>query len=341
MKIALYVVLTVAALTAACSTPEPAKAPVEAPKGVGSILRVDPAFDSIAPEGAYIEKLAGGFQFTEGPIWRPEGQHLWFSDVQGNVIRQYTPADGQVKVILENAGGAGGLPGGFIGSNGEIADKDGTVLVCQHTARRIIRIAKDMKITPLVEKFEGKHFNSPNDLVYKSDGSLYFTDPPYGLPKQDDDPKKELKINGVFRLKSGKLTVIVRDLTRPNGIAFSPDEKTLYVANSDEKRKVWMAYDVQPNGTVKSGHVFFDVTAEKEEGLPDGMKVDAKGNVYGSGPGGIWVFSPGGKHIGTIKPPEAPANCNWGDDGRSLYMTARTGLYRIKLVASGQKTLYQ
>jgi gluconolactonase len=342
MKTALSAVLAVAALTVACS-PEPAKAPEtkEAPKGVGSILRLDPAFDSIAPKDAYIEKVAGGFQFIEGPIWRPENQSLWFSDVQGNMIRQYSVADNQVKVILENSGGVGGVAGGFIGSNGEIADKDGAVLVCQHTARRIIRIGKDMKITPVVEKFEGKRLNSPNDLVYKSDGSLYFTDPPYGLPKQDEDPKKELKFNGVFRLKAGKVTAIIRDLTRPNGIALSPDEKILYIANSDEKHKVWMAYDVQPDGTVKKGRVFADVTAEKEDGLPDGMKVDAAGNVYGSGPGGIWVFSPDGKHIGTIKPPETPANCNWGDDGKSLYITARTGLYRIKLAANPVKTLYQ
>jgi gluconolactonase len=344
MKTALYSVLATAVLSAACSTHDAAKAPgetKEAPKGVGTILRLDPDFDAIAPKDAVIEKLADGFQFTEGPVWRPDGQKLWFSDVQGNVIRQYTPADSQIKVILENAGGTGGVPGGFIGPNGEIAGKDGAVLVCQHTARRIIRIAKDMNVAPLVDKFEGKRFNSPNDLVYKSDGSLYFTDPPYGLPKQDDDPGKELKFNGVFRLENGKLTVIVRDLTRPNGIAFSPDEKTLYIANSDEKRKIWMAYDVHPDGTVKNGRVFFDVTAEKEEGLPDGMKVDAGGNVYGTGPGGVWVFSASGKHIGTIKPPETPANCNWGDDGKSLYMTARTGLYRIKLAASGGKTLFQ
>jgi gluconolactonase len=344
MKTALYAVLATAALTVACSPPKAAEAPAdktEAPKGVGTLARLDPAFDAIAPKAAYIEKLAGGFQFIEGPIWRPDGPSLWFSDVQGNKIRQYTPADGSVKVILENSGGTGGAAGGFIGSNGEIADKDGAVLVCRHTARDIIRIAKDMKITPVVEKFQGKRLNSPNDLVYKSDGSLYFTDPPYGLAKQDEDPAKALKFNGVFRLKGGRVSAIVRDLTRPNGIAFSPDEKTLYVANSDEKHKVWMAYDVQSDGTVKNGRVFFDVTAEKEDGLPDGMKVDANGNVYGSGPGGVWVFSSDGKHIGTIKPPETPANCNWGDDGKSLYITARTSLYRIKLAASGPKTLYQ
>ena len=174
-----------------------------------------------------------------------------------------------------------------------IADKDGAVLLCQHGFRRIVRIDKDRHISVLVDRFEGKRLNSPNDLVYRSDASLYFTDPPYGLLKQDDDPQKELKINGVFRLAGGKLQVVIGDLTRPNGIAFSPDEKTLYIANSDEKRKVWMKYDVKPDGSVQNGQVFFDVTAEKEEGLPDGMKLDTNGNLYCAGPGGIWVFSRG------------------------------------------------
>src|SRR5262249_12119043 len=160
------------------------------------------------------------------------------------------------------------------------ADKDGAVLLCQHGNRRIARISKDRQVTTLIDRFEGKRLNSPNDLVYKSDGSLYFTDPPYGLLKQDDDPAKELKFNGVYRLAAGKLQALVRDMTRPNGIAFSPDEKTLYIANSDEKRKVWMRYDVASDGTLKNGRVFFDVTAEKEDGLPDGMKVDAQGNLY-------------------------------------------------------------
>jgi gluconolactonase len=191
-----------------------------------------------------------------------------------------------------------------------------------------------------LDKFQGKKFNSPNDLVYTSDGSLYFTDPPYGLLKQDDDPAKELKFNGVFRYSKGKLTAIIKDLTRPNGIAFSPDEKVLYISNSDEKKKVWMRYDVKPDGTVANGKVFADVTAETEPGLPDGMKVDSLGNVYGTGPGGVWVFSPDGKHIGTIKPGETPANVAWADDGKTLYITATTGVYRMKLAVAGEKALY-
>jgi len=302
------VVLSITIFLVGCSqTPPPA--PATQTHGVGSIARLDPALDSLVPKDAVIEKVGGGFQFTEGPLWRSEGV-LWFSDIVGNVVRSITPA-GQVQVLIQNSGGqsTSAPPGSFIGSNGMIADKDGFVLLCQHTNRRIVRVAKDLSMNAYLEKFEGKRFNSPNDLVYKSDGALYFTDPPYGLLGQDDDPAKELDFNGVYRYADGKLQVVVKDMTRPNGLAFSPDEKTLYVANSDPKYRVWMRYDVAADGTVSNGKVFADVTDEKEENDPDGMKVDSLGNVYGSGPGGLWVFSPDGRHLGTIKPPELPANC--------------------------------
>src|SRR5947208_7394835 len=330
-------------LTASCSkAPEaPAGASAEKSSAIGSIARLDPSFDALVPKDAQIEKLAGGFTFIEGPLWRPSNA-LWFSDVVGNVVRQWTP-DGKVTEILKPGGYDGNsLPaGGFNGPNGMTSFKDGAVLLCQHGNRRIAQIDKDMKVSTFIDKFEGKKLNSPNDLVFHSDGSLYFTDPPYGLPKADDDPAKELKFNGVFRWAKGKLQAIVRDLTRPNGIALSPDEKTLYVANSDEKHKVWMRYDLGADGTATNGRVFADVTAETADGLPDGMKLDSQGNVYATGPGGVWVFNPDGKHLGTIKPPETPANCGWGEDGKSLFMTARTGLYRIKLAVAGQKLVYQ
>lgn len=349
MKQKPLLILASAVLLASCSKPNSSETPAAssgtppagAPQAVGSIARLDPGLDQIVPKDAVIEKIAGGFTFIEGPVWKAQDQVLWFSDVVGNVVRQWSPTAG-VKVLIEKAGGDPGNvpPGGFVGSNGEINDKDGYTLVCQHTARRIMRVSKDLQTTPLIERFEGKRFNSPNDLVYRADGTLFFTDPPYGLAKQDEDPAKEIPFNGVYRLKNGKVEAVVKDLTRPNGIALSPDQKILYVANSDEKHKVWMRYDLAENGTASNGRVFFDVTAEKEDGLPDGMKVDSLGNVYGSGPGGLWVFSPDGKHLGTIKPPETPANCNWGDDGKSLYITARTGLYRIKLAVAGEKPLY-
>ena len=278
-------VLSILAFTAGCSTAPPA---AEAPKPatIGSIARLDPALDRVVPASSAIEKLAGDFQFTEGPIWRPELNALWFSDGVGNVVRQWSP-DGKVSEILRPGGSdKNDAPAGsFSGPNGSIADKDGTVLLCQHGNRRIVRISKDRKVTALLDRFQGKRFNSPNDLVYRSDGSLYFTDPPYGLIKQ----------------------VVIKDLTRPNGIAFSPDEKTLYIANSDPARKVWMAYDVAADGTVSNGRVFFDVTSQTEDGLPDGMKLDSEVNLYCTGPGGIWIFSAAGKHLGTIKPPETPA----------------------------------
>jgi len=305
-----------------------------------SIVRLDPALDALVPQKAQIEKLAGGFQFIEGPVWRPSGA-LWFSDVIGNVTRQWTP-DGKVIELLRPGGYDGNsLPaGGFIGPNGATAGPNGTVVMCQHGNRRVVRITNSLEVTSIVDNFEGKKFNSPNDVVYRSDGSMYFTDPPYGLPKFDDDPSKELPFNAVFKLTNGKLQTIITDMTRPNGLAFSPDEKTLYVANSDENYRVWNRYDVQPDGTVKNGSVFANVSASPDEGLPDGMKIDSRGNIWATGPGGVWIFTPQGKHLGTIKPPEQPANCAWGDDGKTLYVTAVTGLYRIRTSVMGQKMVY-
>src|SRR5437762_1910016 len=236
-------VLTMLALLAGCSSNAPeqkAEQKTESkPASVGTILRVDPALDALAPTSATIEKLAGGFEFIEGPLWRPEGA-LWFSDVTGNVVRQWTP-DGKVIEILRPGGyDKNDAPAGsFIGPNGMVADKDGAVLLCQHGNHRIVRISKDRQVASVIDKVNGKRLNSPNDLVFKSDGSLYFTDPPYGLLKQDEDPAKEIPYNGIYRLANGKVQLLNKELTRPNGIAFSPDEKTLYISNSDEKKKIW------------------------------------------------------------------------------------------------------
>ena len=299
---------------------------------MGKIVRLDPALDALIPPTAVIEKLADGFKFTEGPVWTREG-YLLFSDIPNNRIMKWTP-DGQVTEFRKPSGfdGKEWPEGAFVGSNGLIQDKDGNLVICEHGNGRMTRLEKDGKLTVLAAKYQGKRLNSPNDAVYKSDGSLYFTDPPYGFVKQDEDPKKELKFNGIYRLKDGKLALLIKDQTRPNGIGFSPDEKLLYVANSDPKQKVWFRYEVKADGTLANGKIFFDVTAETADGLPDGLKLDAKGNLYCTGPGGIWIFTPEGKHLGTIQPPETPANLNWGDaDGKTLFITARKGLYRIRL----------
>jgi len=299
-----------------------------APGGVGKVERLDAALDALVAPGTAIERVAGGFKFTEGPLWRPDGT-LWFSDVQGNVVRSVTPT-GQVKVLFENAGGVSKAPpDAFIGSNAMAQAPDGSVWMAQHGARQIVRIGADHALTPVVSRFEGKRFNSPNDLVFAKDGALYFTDPPYGLAKQDEDPAKELAFNGVYRFANGRLQVVVRDLNRPNVLAFSPDGKFLYVNNSDPARNLVMRYDVVSDGTLVNGRVFADLTS-KVDGLADGMKVDANGNIYTAGPGGIWVLSPGGKHLGTIAPPETPANCAWGEDGKTLYITAVTSVYKVR-----------
>src|SRR5215467_8296700 len=261
------------------------------------IRKASPALDQIVPAGAKIEKLAGGFKFIEGPVWMPGG-FLLFSDIPNNAIMKWTPGSSQTSVSLKPSGfnGTGAPEGGFIGSNGLTLDKHGRLLICQHGNGQHVRREKDGKLTVLASKWEGKRLNSPNDVGVKSDGSIYFTDPPYGFPKEDDDPAKQLKFNGVYRLAGGKLQLLYKDLSRPNGIALSPDEKTLYVGNSDTKKKVWMKFDVKPDGGIANGKLFYDVTSQKGDGNPDGMKVDTKGNLYCTGPGGVWIFSAAGEH---------------------------------------------
>jgi len=222
------------------------------------------------------------------------------------------------------------------GSNGLTLDRDGRLTIDEHGNRRVTRLEKNGVLTVLAEQYEGKRLNSPNDLVYRSDGALYFTDPPFGLPKFYDDPRKELPFSGIFLLKDGHLKVVSTDLLGPNGLAFSPDEKYLYVDNWDVKKKVIMRYEVSPDGTLSSGTVFVDATPEPGEQAWDGLKVDQRGNVYAAGPGGLWIISPAGKHLGTIKAPEQPANMAWGDDdGRTLYLAARTSVYRVRLKVPG------
>jgi gluconolactonase len=309
--------------------------PEQANSGVGSILRVDPRFDALVAANARIEKLADGFVFTEGPVWIQSESRLLFSDVRANVLYQWTEAEGASPLI--DPVFEGDLTGrGSVSSNGLTLDEEGRLIICEHGNRLISRLEADGTRTTLVDNYQGRRLNSPNDAVYSADGSLYFTDPPYGLEGLEESPLRELDFNGIYRLPpNGELELLYADQTRPNGIALSPDETTLYVANSDANQKAWYAYDVGDEG-LTNPRVFYDVNDQTAEGSADGMTVDLAGNIFATGPGGVWVFAPNGTHLGNIQPDEVPANVGWGDDGRTLYMTARTGLYRIRLTTEGR-----
>ncbi len=303
-----------------------------------SIERLDPALDRIIPPGAVIEKCASGFNWSEGPTWF--GKAIVFSDVPENIIYKWAPGDTAATILMKPSGMMTPREGfREQGSNGLTVDAEGRLVICQHGERRIARVEKDGKQTVLADKFEGKRFNSPNDLAYRKNGDLYFTDPPYGLDKLNESPLKELSFNGVFRIaKDGTVTAVIKDLTFPNGIAFSPDEKILYVAVSDQKHTNIMAYDVQPDGSVANGREFFDAEAAKKSGLKggcDGMKVDATGNLFTTGPGGVLIISPAGKHLGTLLTGQQTGNCAWGDDGASLYICADMFLCRVKTATKG------
>ncbi len=304
----------------------------------GALRRVDPEFDRIVPRDATIEKLAGGFQFIEGPVWvKDDGGYLLFSDPNANRIYRWTP-DGEVSVFRTHSGYAGVDVGAYRqpGSNGLTLDAEGRLTINQHGNRRVVRMERTGALTVLADAFEGKRLNSPNDLVYRSDGTLYFTDPPFGLPRVFEDSAKETGWSGVYRLRHGVLTLESRELMGPNGLAFSPDERFLYVDNWDVQRKVVMRYEVAPDGSLSQGIVFADLTAVPGDIALDGIKVDREGHVYVAGPGGVWIFAPDGRHLGTISPPEHVANMAWGDaDGQTLYLTASTGLSRLRLLVAG------
>ncbi len=305
--------------------------------------RLDAGADRIVPAGARLEKVADGFKWVEGPIW-VRGK-LFFAEIPSNTIRTWTPGKG-VSVFLHPSGYKGSEPynGPEPGSNGMTLDANGRLTVAGHAQRDVYRFENlDPKgpISILADQYEGKKLNSPNDLVYKSDGSLYFTDPPYGFRTQSDqDPDKEQKVNGVYRLAPGSgkkrdLQLLITDLTRPNGIAFSPDEKYLYVNNSEPK-KIWMRYRVLGNGTLTDPKLLYDASGDKRPGSPDGMKVDQEGNIYSAGPGGVWIFSDEGKPLATIEVPEKVANVAWaGSDRKTLYITASSSIYRVHLNVPG------
>ncbi len=286
----------------------------------------DAAFKRIIGDSPQVVHLATGFGFTEGPVWR--GDHLLFSDIPNNRIVKYQMCEEGPCITTFR------YPSG--NSNGHTLDREGNLISCEHANRRVTRTDRYGNVTVLATRYMGKRLNSPNDVVVKSDGSIYFTDPPYGLPGQSQG--KELDFQGVYRISpDGKtLTLLVSDMERPNGLAFSPDESRLYIA--DSARGHLRVFDVRSDGTLSGGRVFAEMKSD-ERGVPDGMRVDVEGNVYATGPGGLWVFSPSGGLLGRIVMPEVTANCAWGDsDCRTLYMTATTGLYRVRLDIPGVRT---
>lgn len=295
-------------------------APQKKKLGSGRLETKSSELNQIFDRDTKIDRVATGFQFTEGPIWFAEEQYLLFSDIPASKIYKLTP-EGRVTTFREPSNH----------SNGLTRDKQGRLIACEHGTRCVTRTEKDGIITVLANTFQGKKLNSPNDVVVKSDGSIYFTDPPYGIqPEQQKQP-----IQGVYRLSPDgqKITLVADDFDKPNGLAFSPDEKLLYI--DDSERRHLRVFDVQPDGTLANGRIFYDMKTKKP-GLPDGMKLDRQGHIYCTGGGGVWVFDPDGNHLGTIVTPEVPANCAWGDeDFQSLYITAQTSVYKVRVNIPG------
>ena len=333
---------------AACRTTVPPAAPPAtsasaAPRvypTVGGVERLDPALDALVAPDAKVEKLAEGFTWAEGPVWTTDGGGaLLFSDVPNNVIHRWKDGEGLTDFLR---------PGGYtdkrprvgnLGPNGLTYDGAGHLIICQHGDRRIARLEADRTFGTVASRFEGRRFNSPNDVVVRSNGDVYFTDPPYGFEGDEKFSVREIPYSGVYRRKAdGKVELLTKELKFPNGIAFSPDEKLLYVSNSDPDRAIWMVYDVTADGGLAHGRLFFDATElvkAGKKGLPDGLKIDAHGNLFAGGPGGVLVFTPAAKLLGTIVTGEPTANCAFGPSdsgaGAFLYMTAHDKLCRIRL----------
>lgn len=308
-------------------------------KTIGSIDRKDPKIDALIPKDAKIEVLSAGYKWTEGPVWDKKAAAILFTDIPNNRVVSWSDKKG-ASDFLKPSGYTGSAPftGSEPGANGLAFDKNGTLILCQHGDRRLSKLV-DGKFVTLVDKYMGKRLNSPNDLTIHSNGDIYFTDPPYGLPGQMNDPGKQLDFQGVYRLKpDGVLTLLTKEMSRPNGIALSPDEKTLYVANSDPDKAIWMAFPVKADGTIGEGKLIHDSTPEVKAGkpgLPDGLKVDAKGNIFATGPDGVFVFAADLKYLGKIVIGDKNANCGWGDDGSVLYICANDKMVRVKTSTKG------
>jgi gluconolactonase len=329
------------------------------PRPIGKIERLSPELDAIVDADALVEVIAEGLQWSEGPVWWREGGSLLFSDIPRNTVFRWKDGEG-LSVFLQPSGytGEGPRSGALAsqqpladvdeqGSNGLTFDPDGLLVLCQHGDRRLARLAEPLsvqrqpepKFVTWADRWEGKRFNSPNDVVVHKNGSAYFTDPPYGLEKGGDTTTRELDFNGVYRVDpDGAVTLVTRKMTKPNGIALSPDQATLFVGQSDSNAPVWRAFEIQDDGSLGPGRIFFDAKELVKQGLkgsPDGFKIDQSGNLLATGPGGVLVISPEGKHLGTISTGELISNCAFGDDGSTLYMTSHMYLCRVRLKTRG------
>jgi len=325
------------ALAALCLLATPALAQNAMKADTMRVVRLDPALDAVIAPGTRVGRVEGGFGFVEGPVWK--SGRLYFSDVTDNNIRALDRM-GNVVVVLKASGGLTNPPkGSNSGSNGLITDKDGTILVTRMGIGTIEKLDEKGALTPVLAKYEGKRLNSPNDLVFARDGALWFTDPSFGLPKMDADPKKEIKFNGVYRYAGGKLTAMITDMKQPNGIGFSPDGKTLYVSNSMPDM-VLRAYDVGADGKLSNKRILYRWAQALGAGVPDGLKVDSVGNIWATGPGGVSIISPQGKVLGRIVLPEVVANLAFAEDGKTVYLTATSSVYRLGAKVPGEIPLY-
>jgi len=335
-----YIIIYFVAILSSCNNNPSEKKEASMYKTIGSIERLDPALDNIISPNAKIEIIADGFDWSEGPLWVEKYGMLLFSDIPPNTIYKWTEEKGK-EVYLTPSGYTDTIKrDGEIGSNGLILDKDGNLVMCQHGDRRMARMDAALdkpapKFITLADRYNGKRLSSPNDAVYNSAGELFFTDPPYGLETQDDkDPKKEIPFNGVYKVKAnGQVILLVDSITRPNGLAFLPGEKKLIIANSDPAKPYWYIYEVNGDSLI-NGKIFYSAAEEASKGVkgsPDGFKIDRNGNVFATGPGGVYIFNKEGKKLGLIKFDESTSNCAFSADEKTLYVTNDMNLARIKL----------
>ena len=310
----------------------------EAKPGTGEVEFIDDALSNLINKDAKVEIISEGFDWSEGPLWIEQEQMLLFSDVPKNIIYKWTEAKGKEIYLQPSGYTSDEKRGGEIGSNGLTLSAEGKLLICQHGDRRVAMMdaplnAPKPNFIVLASEYQGKKFNSPNDCVARSNGDIFFTDPPYGLEQNMSDPKKEIPFQGVYKVdQHGRVTLLVDSISRPNGIAFTPDGKTLIVASSDEVKKNWYAFDVGPNDSLMNGRVFYDASKAEGMGLPDGLKIDKQGNIFATGPGGVWIFNKTGNLIGKIKVHGVPtSNCAFTPDEKTLFITADNYVLRVKL----------